>query len=122
MASLDDVITVGNSLNKNISQLIVRLGTDSASLVSAVNGVTVKATGTFTCAAAATTTVTETATQANSVILLMPTNAAAGTLMGAATSLYVSARTANTSFAVSTANAGAAAGTETFTYALFNPS
>lgn len=122
MASLDDVITVGNSLNKNISQLIVRLGTDSASLVSAVNGVTVKAVGTFTCAIAATTTVPQTAVQANSVILLMPTNAAAATLMSGANSLYVSARTANTSFAVSTAAAGSAAGTETFTYALFNPS
>jgi hypothetical protein len=122
MASLDDVITVGNSLNKNISQLIVRMQSDTVSLVSAINGVTVKATGTFTLGAAVTTTVTQTATAANSIILLMPTNAAAGTLMGSAKALYVSARTAGASFAVSTASGVAAAGTETFSYCLFNPS
>jgi len=40
--------------------------------------------------------------------------------MGGATSLYISARTAWTSFAVTTANAGAAAGTETFNYIVLN--
>lgn len=121
MASLDDVITVGNSLNKNISQLILGMQSNTNSIVSAIGGVTLKASGTFTCAAAATTTVTQTATQANSIILLMPTNAAAATLISGAQSLYVSARTANTSFAVTTASGVAAAGTETFAYALFNP-
>jgi hypothetical protein len=76
--------------------------------------------GTFTCGAAATTTVNDTSVLATSEILLMPTNAAAATLMGAATSLYVSARTAATSFAVTTANAAAAAGTETFEYTIIN--
>lgn len=74
--------------------------------------------GTFTCGAAATTTVNDTRVTTTSVIRLMPTNAAAATLMGAATSLYVSARTAATSFAVTTANAAAAAGTETFEYTI----
>jgi len=74
--------------------------------------------GTFTCGAAATTTVVDANVKSGSVITLMPTNAAAGTLMGAATSLYVSARTAGTSFAVTTADASAAAGTETFAYAI----
>lgn len=78
--------------------------------------------GTFTCAAAATTTVTNASVAANSVILLMPTNAAAGTLMGSAKSLYVSTRTAGTSFVVSTANATAAAGTEQIAYVVLNPS
>ena len=75
--------------------------------------------GTFTLTAAVTTTVTDKRVTANSVILLTPTNAAAATLMGSAKALYLSARTAQTSFAVSTANAVAAAGTETFQYAIF---
>lgn len=76
--------------------------------------------GTFTCTAGATTTVNDTDVTATSIILLMPTNAAAATLMNGATSLYVSARTASTSFALATANAAAAAGTETFEYELLN--
>ena len=80
------------------------------------------ATGTFTCAASATTTVTNTSVAANSIILLTPTNAAAATLMSGATALYLSARTAGTSFAFSTANAAAAAGTEAFQFLIVNPS
>jgi hypothetical protein len=76
--------------------------------------------GTFTCAAAALTTVSNINIIATSMIMLMPTNAAAATLMGGATSLYVSARTAATSFGVTTANAAAAAGTETFEYLIIN--
>lgn len=77
--------------------------------------------GTFTLAASATTTVTSAYVKANSVIIPFPTNAAAGTLQGSAKSLYVSARTAGTSFTVSTASAAAAAGTETFFFLLVNP-
>jgi hypothetical protein len=73
-------------------------------------------TGSFTMGAAATKVVADTTIKAGSIVLLMPTNAAAGTLMAGATSLYVSARTAGTSFTVATANAGNAAGTETFEY------
>lgn len=76
--------------------------------------------GSFTCAAAATTTVTEAFTQANSVILITPTNAAAGTLQAGTNHLYLSARTAGVSFAFATAAAGAAAGTETFIYIVVN--
>lgn len=75
-------------------------------------------TGTFTLGAAVTTTVTESAVLGASVIVLMPTNAAAATLMGSAKSLYVSARTSGESFAVRTANGVAAAGTETFEYVI----
>jgi hypothetical protein len=57
---------------------------------------------------------------ATSVITLMPTNAAAATLMSGAKSLYVSTRTAATSFVVSTADGNAAAGTETFEYIIHN--
>jgi hypothetical protein len=76
------------------------------------------ASGSFTCAAAATTTVTQASVTASGRILLTPTNAAAATLMGSVKSLYISARTAGTSFAVTTASGAAAAGTETFEYVI----
>jgi hypothetical protein len=76
--------------------------------------------GSFTCGAAATTTVTQPIVKSTSVILLVPTNAAAGTLQAGLTHLYISAKTAGASFAVTTANAAAAAGTETFDYVVVN--
>lgn len=79
-----------------------------------------KKSGTFTCAAAATTTVNDTEVTATSTILLMPTNAAAATLIGSVASLYVSARTAGVSFAVTTAAGTPAGGTETFAYIILN--
>lgn len=91
-------------------------------LVQTISQIFPRVTGTFTLAAAASTTVTQPSTAANSIILLMPTNAAAGTLMGSAKSLYVSARTAGASFTVATASGVAAAGTETFAYCIVNPS
>jgi hypothetical protein len=109
--------TALNLGNQNLSAQMQALITALASIFPQVSSITG---GTFTCANAATTTVLQPLVAANSFILLMPTNAAAGTLMAGATSLYLSARTANTSFAVSTANAGAAAGTETFLYVLVN--
>jgi hypothetical protein len=78
--------------------------------------------GTFTLAAAATTTVTQPGVQSTSVIHLTPTNAAAAALMGSAKSLYISALTPGASFAVATANATAAVGTETFSYVILTPS
>lgn len=91
-----------------------------AALVSSFPQVSSITTGTFTCANATSTTVTQPLVAANSYIAFMPTNAAAGTLMAGANSLYTSARTANTSFVVSTAGGGSAAGTETFQYLLVN--
>lgn len=73
-------------------------------------------TGSFTLSATASTTVSNTAVRAASRIFIFPTNAAASLLMQGAKSLYVSAKTANTSFTVSTQNGAAAAGTETFDY------
>lgn len=77
--------------------------------------------GTFTFAAAATTVVPNTAVRSNSVIVYTPTNAAAGTLIGSAKSVYTSAISSGTSFTAATASAVAAAGTETFSYAIMTP-
>ena len=75
--------------------------------------------GTFTMAAAATKVVTDANVTTASFVCLMPTNAAAGTLQGSNESLYVTP--ASGSFTVATAAGTAAAGTETFNYAVFNP-
>lgn len=75
-------------------------------------------TGTVALGAAATTVVANTSATASSVVVLTPTNAAAATLMAGAKSLYVSARSAGVSFTLATADGNAAAGTETFAYAL----
>ncbi len=77
--------------------------------------------GSITLSASATTVVPQTAVQADSFIFLMPTNAAAATLMGSARSLYLSAQTTGSSFALTTANGSAAGGTETLNYALMTP-
>jgi hypothetical protein len=79
-----------------------------------------KKVGTFTCAADDVTTVNDIAVLSDSTILLMPTNAAAAALMAGSSALYVSARTAGASFAVTTADAGNAVGTETFQYIVLN--
>lgn len=76
--------------------------------------------GAFPCAAAATTVVNDARITATSRILITPTNAAAATLLQAATALYVSAKVAGASFSVTTANGAAAAGTETFDYVVVN--
>ena len=78
--------------------------------------------GTLTLSAASTTTVTNSSVATNSIIIWVPTSAAAAAFNTAATALYLSARTAGTSFALTTANGGSAAGTETFIYILANPS
>lgn len=74
--------------------------------------------GTFTMAAAASKVVTDANVTTASFISLMPTNAAAGTLQGSNECLYIT--TAAGSFTVATAAGTAAAGTETFSYAVFN--
>lgn len=91
-------------------------------LISTINGVFPRISGSFTLAAAATTVVTQTKIAANSVVLLIPTDASAATLMGSNKSLYVSALTPGASFTVATASAASAAGTETFLYVVVNPS
>ena len=77
--------------------------------------------GSFTLAAAATTTVAQVAAEANSSIVISPTNASAAVLVGGAHSPYVSAISPGVSFTVATADGGNAAGTETFSYLITTP-
>lgn len=78
-------------------------------------------TGSVTLGAAATTVVPNTSVAANSVIDLIPTNAAAATLVGSVKCPYVSARSPGVSFTIATANGAAAVGSEQFTFTLLNP-
>ena len=78
--------------------------------------------GNFTMGASATTVISQPVVASNSVITLTPTNAAAGTLMGSAKSLYISAKTTGISFTVATANGVVAVGGETFDYSVTTPS
>lgn len=108
--SLQDLVT-------SIKSGVVYLG----KLVQIWTAVLPKATGSFTMTAAATLSVPEPRVQANSIVQLIPTNAAAGTLQGSAKFLYVSAVSAGVGFTVATANATNAAGTEIFTYVATTP-
>lgn len=76
--------------------------------------------GSFTMAAANLKAVPETRVVAGTTVRLIPTNAAAATLMGSAKSLYVdkAVTVAGTSFTVKTADGNNAAGTETFDYTI----
>lgn len=110
MASQDDMLAQANGLNANLAQIANILKTRFA--LGAFGG-------TFLCAAAASTTVTDANAKTTSKVILTPTNAAAGTLQGSAKCLYVSTKN-DGSFVVRTANAVAAAGTETFDYEIVN--
>lgn len=110
-ASLQDLATNGNNLNKILSLLVI-----------AVQNAFPRITGTFMMGAASTKVVADVNVTSTSVIMLMPTNATAGTLVAGANAPYTSARTPGVSFTLTTAAGGAAAGTETFSYILVNPS
>lgn len=109
-SSLSDIATNQKALNQNISQLIQVLQN------------IFRNTGSFTWnTASATFVVTNTGVQATTQVLLIPTNAAAATLLGSNEYPYVSSRVVGTSFTLSTAAGTAAAGTETFFYVLITP-
>lgn len=74
--------------------------------------------GTVTLDADASTTVTDINCSAASFIAITPTNAAAATLQAGASHLYVTP--AAGSFTLNTADAGSAAGTETFAWAILS--
>lgn len=105
-----DLVTVGKIANQNMSQLI-----------QAIMAIFPRVTGSVTLAAAATTVVPHTSTGANTIIQLLPTNAAAATLVGSNRSPYVSARSPGVSFTITTASGVAPAGTETFSYFFITP-
>lgn len=107
-AGVTDVVTQLQAIVRQLS-----------ALVNAITGRVIS--GTFTLTATASTTITQPGVQSLSTIQLIPTNAAAGTLQGSAKALYVSAKVAGTSFTVSTASGGNAAGTETFSYTIYTP-
>jgi hypothetical protein len=107
--NLDSLVNTMKTANQNMSLLI-----------TTISGLFPRITGTFTMAAAATKTVTEPSILSTSYVVLIPTNAAAATLVGSTRSPYVSTKTAGASFVVSTASGVAAAGTETFSYLIFN--
>lgn len=109
-ASLDDVVVALKTANQNMSLLITTIGNLFPRVI-----------GTFTMAAAATKVIAEPNVTSNSIVLLSPTNAAAGTLQGSNESLYVSSITTGASFTVATAAGTSAAGTEQFKYVIFNP-
>jgi uncharacterized protein (DUF1800 family) len=75
-------------------------------------------TGSFTMAASTTKTVADANVKAGSLIFLMPTNVSAGALEAGANKPYVSARNAGVSFVLTCA--GAAAGSETYSYTILN--
>lgn len=109
---LSDLATNGKNLNTNISLLITTL-----------QNIFPRVSGTFTLAAAATLTVSNNNVSAGTIIIPFPINAAAGTLQGSVKSLYqdMSATVSGTSFTVKTASGGAAAGTEQFAYIGLTP-
>lgn len=74
--------------------------------------------GSFTLSAASSTVVNNPLVWTYTTVFIFPTNAAAATLMQGTKSLYISAKTAKTSFTVTTADGTAAVGTETFGYVL----
>lgn len=115
-SGLGDIVT---QLKGIISQLSTS-NSNMLALIATLSAVFPRITGTFTLATSATTVVTQPAIQANSVVQLTPTNAAAATLMAGAKSLYISALTPGASFTVATADGTNAAGTETFSYSIFN--
>ena len=75
--------------------------------------------GSFTMDADASTTITDTNALTTSKITITPTNAAAANLVAGASSPFVTSKAAG-SFHVDTADAGSAAGTETFDYQIGN--
>ena len=108
-AYINDNICIGNTSTSNFYAAPMSF---HRNIFRGIAGLT----GSFTMAAAATKTVSNVNVTPYSIIKIIPTNAAAATLMAGASSLYVSAKTHGSGFAVNTANGGNAAGTEVFDY------
>lgn len=119
--SVGEMVIKLQGIITKLTSVIDAINTSGSNLNTTLQSLFPQIFGTFTLAAAASTVVTQTAIRANSIPIWIPTNTAAGTLEGSAKKLYLSALTAGASFTVATASGGAAGGTETFSYAVFNP-
>lgn len=103
-----------------IADIVTKLGDGNrlmGQLVKAILDLSPRSTNSFTMDAAASKTITDGNVETSSFVVLTPMNAAAATLMGSSASLYWVAATGE--FTVSTASGASAAGTETFSYAVF---
>lgn len=124
-------ITAGNAQLKSVdTDISTAIDDQTAAVAAAIAALTAAVlavfparifTGSFTCGAAVSTVVANGNVLTTSIILCFPTNAAAGTLIGSAKSLYISSKSVGVSFTVATASGVAAAGTETFSYIIVNP-
>lgn len=150
VASVDDLMTASKLRNQTLGQIVESLTSGNTDLTddldantllltaaissasgnvaaaiaantAAITAALLPIVGSFTLGAAATLVVTQAATAANSIIVIQPTNAGAGTLQGSAKCLYISAKSAGVSFTVATASGVAATGGETFNYIMVNP-
>ena len=111
-------------LSPVIGQIVQALAAGNqnmSALIQAVGNLSRFSIGTIAWTAAASVTVADVNVTATSYIGFSPTSASAGTLIAGATSPYVSALTVGMSLTLTTSNAGATAGTETFVYILINP-
>lgn len=109
----------GTNPSVGIGDLVTTLkiaNQNSSLLIQTLMAIFPRITGTFTATAAATSTVANTNIAANSIVVLVPINAAARTLQAGANMLSVSATTGGVGFTVVTAGGGSAAGTEQFSY------
>lgn len=120
LQSVDTDVT--GAIDAQTTAQVAAFNTQLAALIAAITAVFPAKifSGSFTLGAAAMTVVNDGHVLSSSIIVLSPTNAAAGTLMGSAKSLYISAKSAGVSFTVATASAAAAAGTENFSYVIVN--
>jgi hypothetical protein len=110
-ASISDIVAALNAMSRN-----------SSLLSQTMSAVLPRVTGSFTLSGSANTTVSQVAVAANSVISWIPTNSAAGTVVGSAASIFQSALNAGSGFVVTTANGAATGAGATFTYWIWNPS
>jgi hypothetical protein len=103
-----------------IAQAAQAVSTNLAAISSALQKAFIgqASTGTFTMSATASKAVADSNVKTTSQVFLFAQNAAAGTLMGSAKSLYTT--TANGSFTALTASGASAAGTEIFSYLVLN--
>lgn len=113
--SSDDMVSVWRAVVEAIAEL--------RNTITDIFAVPVAATGLFTMTATATLNVLAPAVVAGSVITLTPRNAAAATLQQSSEALYIDQANfvPGVSFRVATADGGSPAGTEIFSYIIFNP-